>query len=152
MNEKAPFTFTWQEFEAACVELAKMVKASGYQPDVIAGLETGGVFVAGMLKKLLGVETMVALDVVEVAGVYRLGGLAQLDRLRMAGKRLLGVDDGIRTGNLLLVEMPQLAARLGAELRCASMVGIGDYPRDPNLFVARDLSVAPRLPWKLSPI
>jgi|GEM_PF-5723059 len=151
-GEPPPQHYGWSRFEELCELLAADVRTSDWQVDTIIGLETSGAYAAAQLCVRLGAEHMIVVDVAKepkAGGGYtrRLGGLAILNPLLIRGKRVLCVDDGIETG-ALLTELPALVQALGGEPRPAALVGIGNYPALPNLYVAQRLARPPIFPWK----
>lgn len=141
---------SWGEVELMAFELAKQVLETD-KPDLIVGLETGGCYVAAMLKQILGVPHMVTLDVVHENEGYRLGGHAALSREAVNGLLVLCVNDGLRRG-ILLNELVIKTRHLGGIPLPAALIRIGDEAGDAGRLddaltvhhIDRDLD----WPWK----
>lgn len=114
--------YSWADVETFAHLLARRYKElQATPPDVIVGLETGGAFVAGLLKPIMGVKHMVVLDVIAEGGDYYLGGLAQLQD--MGDAVVFGVDDGFRRGELF-EQLGKAIRRVGATEQLGAFVRV----------------------------
>jgi hypoxanthine phosphoribosyltransferase len=113
----------------------------------VAGLQSGGYFVAVTLAKLLGVTCIPGLDVSKTEGDVRsLSGAVVLNPAYIRGKRVLGVDDTVITGTLTRLLREQVEAA-GGEFRMATLVGVGDFPVEQIKYAGSYMPVAPSMPW-----
>jgi hypothetical protein len=60
---------TWQGFGEASRDLARMVAADGFEPDLILSIARGGLFVAGALGYALSVKNLHVMNVVFYDGI-----------------------------------------------------------------------------------
>ncbi len=60
---------SWQAFGEASRELAKVIAADGFQPDLILSIARGGLFLAGALGYALGVKNLHVMNVEFYDGV-----------------------------------------------------------------------------------
>jgi len=60
---------SWQGFGAASRELAKVIAADGFEPDLILSIARGGLFLAGSLGYALGVKNLHVMNVEFYDGV-----------------------------------------------------------------------------------
>lgn len=91
---------TWKDIENAVEDLADKIKVSGFRPDYIIGLTTGGLFPAGLLAKKFKVKNIITATArsnndnpqkEEVEVLY----IPQID---LTGKNTLLVDDVTERG------------------------------------------------------
>ena len=60
---------TWENYGTAARDLAKIVAADDYQPDIILAIARGGLFVAGSLGYALSVKNLYVMNVEYYTGV-----------------------------------------------------------------------------------
>src|SRR5215470_11421766 len=99
---------TWELFGTASRELAEMVAADGYTPDIVLAIARGGLFVAGALGYALDVKNVYVCNVeyYDYTGVdTRLELPVMLppvpDAVDLSGARVLVADDVADTGATL---------------------------------------------------
>jgi hypoxanthine phosphoribosyltransferase len=114
---------TWERFGRATRELAEMVAADGYRPDIVLAIARGGLFVAGALGYALGVKNVYVCNVEYYTGVdTRLELPVMLppvpDVVDLSGARVLVADDVADTGATLKL-VKDFCADHVAEVRCA---------------------------------
>ena len=114
---------TWAAFGSAGRELAAVVAASGYRPDVLLGIARGGLPLTASLAYALGVKKVATINVEFYTGVDSrlpepLVLPPALDPSDMAGLDVLVVDDVADTGRTLEV-VADLVRRWGARSRTA---------------------------------
>jgi hypothetical protein len=114
---------SWQLFGSAAGELATIVGADGFEPDLILAIARGGLFVAGGLGYALGVKNVAVINVEFYTGVDErlempmiLPPVPELVDLEEA--RVLVADDVADTGRTLLLVKDFCAGKVG-EVRCA---------------------------------
>lgn len=114
---------TWPGFGHAIRELARMVAASHWRPDVTVAVARGGLVPAGALAYALDTKAMGTLNVEFYTGVGSTLDEPQvlspaLDVNELEGKRVLVVDDVADSGKTLLLVMTLLSEQ-GADVRSA---------------------------------
>ena len=114
---------TWERFGRATRELAEMVAADGYRPDMVFAIARGGLFVAGALGYALDVKNVDVCNVEYYTGVdTRLEIPVMLppvpDAVDLSGARVLVADDVADTGATLKLVKDFMADHV-AEVRCA---------------------------------
>jgi hypoxanthine phosphoribosyltransferase len=62
MNDERE-NLSWQRFGEASRELAKIIAADGFQPDLILSIARGGLFLAGSLGYALAVKNLYVMNV-----------------------------------------------------------------------------------------
>ncbi|MGH3344296.1 MAG: phosphoribosyltransferase [Carbonactinosporaceae bacterium] len=114
---------TWEGFGQASRELAAMVAADGYRPDIVLAIARGGLFAAGALGYALTVKNLHVINVEFYTGVdQRLDMPVVLppvpDAVDLSGTRVLVADDVADTGATLRL-VKDFCARHVADVRCA---------------------------------
>jgi hypoxanthine phosphoribosyltransferase len=114
---------SWELFGSAARELAGMVAADGYEPDMILSIARGGLFVAGALGYALDVKNLHVANVVFYTGVdERLPVPIMLppvpNVVDISGARVLVADDVADTGATLKLVRDFCAGHV-ADVRCA---------------------------------
>jgi uncharacterized protein len=114
---------TWERFGRAARELAEMVAADGYRPDIVLAIARGGLFVAGALGYALGVKNLHVCNVEYYTGIdTRMDLPVMLPPVPVAvdlsGARVLVADDVADTGATLKL-VKDFCADHVAEVRCA---------------------------------
>jgi hypoxanthine phosphoribosyltransferase len=97
---------SWQEFGAAARDLASMVVADGYRPDVLLAIARGGLPVAGAVSYALGMKNCCVVNVEYYTGIDQRLEVPvilppSLDLVELTDANLLVVDDVADTGNTL---------------------------------------------------
>ncbi len=114
---------TWDEFGAACRDLAGSVWDSGFRPDIIVCVARGGLLPAGSIGYALDIKSLLVLNVEFYTGI----GTTLLDpRLvdpvpdnhAMTGKRVLIVDDVADSGRTLKF-VHEICEQYASEIRTA---------------------------------
>jgi len=99
-------TLDWSTYGTAARQLAEMVAADGYQPDMILAIARGGLFIAGSLGYALSVKNLYVMNVEYYTGIdERLDVPVMLppyvDFVDLEGARILIADDVADTGHTL---------------------------------------------------
>ena len=114
---------TWDEFGAACRDLAGSVWDSGFRPDIIVCVARGGLLPAGSIGYALDIKSLLVLNVEFYTGI----GTTLLDpRLvdpvpdnhAMTGKGVLIVDDVADSGRTLKF-VHEICEQYASEIRTA---------------------------------
>ena len=127
---------TWERFGVASRQLAEIVVADGYEPDVVIAIARGGLTVAGALAYALGVKNCGSMNVEFYTGVDERLDVPvvlppTLDLVDVRGLRVLVADDVADTGHTLRLVREVLAQHV-AEARTAVLY------RKPRSVVAPD--------------
>src|SRR5882757_6138978 len=114
---------TWELFGTASRELAEMVAADGFRPDLILSIARGGLFAAGALGYALNVKNLHVMNVEFYTGVdQRLDMPVVLppvpNVVDLTGARVLVADDVADTGATLKL-VRDFCAEHVADVRCA---------------------------------
>ena len=112
---------TWDDFGRASRELAEIVVADGFEPEIVVAIARGGLLLAGGIAYALGVNCCGAVTAEFYTGVgTRLPEPIMLppmlDEESIRGKRVLLVDDVSDSGRTLAMVV-QLLEVGGAEVR-----------------------------------
>ena len=116
-------TFTWDDFGIGARELASMVYASGFTPDVVLAIARGGLLPAGAVAYALDTKNIVAVNVEFYTGVDERLDVPVMLPPFMTGDLIMGgnvlvVDDVADTGQTLDL-VKRFCAEHGAVVRCA---------------------------------
>lgn len=114
---------TWDLFGTSTRELAEMVAADGFEPDLLLSIARGGLFVAGALGYALNVKNLHVMNVEFYTGVdKRLAMPVMLppvpNAVDLTGAKVLVCDDVADTGATLKLVRDFCADHV-ADVRCA---------------------------------
>ncbi len=114
---------TWESFGTACRELATLVAASSFRPDILVAVARGGLVPGGGLSYALGIKLTDAINVefytdVEETLPAPVLLAPHLDIDSIAGRQILVVDDVADSGRTLSLVL-DLLQHHGAEARSA---------------------------------
>ncbi|NMH77658.1 phosphoribosyltransferase [Pseudonocardia xinjiangensis] len=114
---------SWERFGTASRELAEMVAADGYEPDIILSIARGGLFVAGALGYALDVKNLHLANVEFYTGVNERLPVPILlppvpNVVDLSGSNVLVADDVADTGATLKLVRDFCAGHV-ADVRCA---------------------------------
>jgi hypothetical protein len=114
---------TWADFGPACRELAALVAADGYRPEIVVSIARGGLLPAGALSYALNVKNVHVMNVEFYTGVdQRLDMPVVLppvpNVVDLTGARVLVADDVADTGETLRLVRDFCRDHV-AEVRCA---------------------------------
>jgi uncharacterized protein len=114
---------TWERFGTASRELAELVAADGYEPDIILSIARGGLFVAGALGYALDVKNLHVANVEFYTGVNERLPVPILlppvpNVVDLSGSNVLVADDVADTGATLKLVRDFCAGHV-ADVRCA---------------------------------
>jgi hypoxanthine phosphoribosyltransferase len=114
---------SWELFGTASRELAELVAADGYEPDIILSIARGGLFVAGALGYALDVKNLHVANVEFYTGVNERLPVPILlppvpNVVDLSGANVLVADDVADTGATLKLVRDFCAGHV-ADVRCA---------------------------------
>jgi hypoxanthine phosphoribosyltransferase len=116
-------TLTWETFGAAARELAEVIAADGFRPDIILAIARGGMFVAGALGYSLSVKNLHLMNVEFYNGVGSTLDMPVMlppvpSAVDFSRKKVLVADDVADTGKTIELVRNFIADHV-AEVRCA---------------------------------
>ena len=116
-------TLTWDTFGSAAQELAEVIAADGFRPDLILAIARGGMFVAGALGYALSVKNLHLMNVEFYNGVGSTLDMPVMlppvpSAVDFSQKRLLIADDVADTGKTIELVRDFVAGHV-AEVRSA---------------------------------
>jgi hypoxanthine phosphoribosyltransferase len=116
-------TLTWETFGAAARELAEVIAADGFRPDIILAIARGGMFVAGALGYSLSVKNLHLMNVEFYNGVGSTLDMPVMlppvpSAVDFSRKKVLVADDVADTGKTIELVRNFIAGHV-AEVRCA---------------------------------
>ncbi len=114
---------SWGDLGAGSRELAELIAADGYRPDIVLAIARGGLLVAGALGYALGVKNTFTMNVEFYTGVDERLEMPMIlppvpDLIDFHGMRVLVADDVADTGATLALVKDFCADKV-AEVRCA---------------------------------
>jgi hypoxanthine phosphoribosyltransferase len=116
-------TLTWATFGDAARELAEVVAADGFRPDLILAIARGGMFVAGALGYSLSVKNLHLMNVEFYNGVGSTLDMPVMlppvpSAVDFSQKKVLVADDVADTGKTIELVRNFIAGHV-ADVRCA---------------------------------
>jgi hypothetical protein len=135
---------SWDLFFQLAKDVAKKIKGSRYQPDIIVGLARGGWALARVLCDFLGVKDLVSLKVEHWGVTATPDGKAKLKYpfdIDLHGKKVLVVDDITDTGESMRISVDYVKTLNPLEVRTAALRHITVSKFTPDYF-------AEEIPWR----
>lgn len=96
----------WSDVVHWCKELAKLIKSSGYKPDIIVAIARGGYTPARLLCDLLNIHDLVSIQVLHWGRAAEITARAHVKyplNIDLSEKKVLIVDDICDTGESIIV-------------------------------------------------
>jgi hypothetical protein len=114
---------SWQDLGVGARELAELVHADGYRPDIVLAIARGGLLVGGAVGYALGVKNTFTMNVEFYTGVDERLEMPMLlppvpDLVDFAEQKVLIADDVADTGATLALVKAFCEGKVG-EVRCA---------------------------------
>ena len=114
---------TWEQFGVASRELATLVDADGYRPDLVLSIARGGLLVGAALGYALDVKNTWTMNVEFYTGVDERLAVPMIlppvpELVDLESERMLIADDVADTGETLRLVKEFCAGKVG-EVRCA---------------------------------
>ena len=142
--------FSWDDIEKLSYELADKVKASGFAPDYLIGITTGGLIPLALVAKRLGSKNLLTVS----ASSYNKQEqkelqISNIPKIDMSGKKVLLIDEIADTGVTLkkISEILLAECHIG-ELRTAVIaVSEGKCDPLPDYFILSDINEWLVFPW-----
>lgn len=128
--------YTYNDFRADSISLAKMIKESGQQIDVVLGVARGGLALAQFLSYLLNVRACFSLNCASYDDKIKFQAPKITNTPDLKGlKSVLVVDDIIDSGKSVEAVVNTLKSRFDAEIFCASLFYKKSACIKPEFFV-----------------
>ena len=123
MSDTLREIMTWDDLGEGAQELAELVHADGYRPDIVLAIARGGLLVGGAIGYALGVKNTFTMNVEFYTGVDERLEMPMLlppvpDLVDFAEQRVLIADDVADTGATLALVKDFCQGKV-AEVRCA---------------------------------
>jgi uncharacterized protein len=123
MSEALREVMSWDDLGAGAQDLAELVHADGYRPDIVLAIARGGLLVGGAIGYALGVKNTFTMNVEFYTGVDERLEMPMLlppvpDLVDFAEQRVLIADDVADTGATLALVKDFCQGKV-AEVRCA---------------------------------
>ena len=123
MTEPAREVMSWQDLGDGARELAEVVHADGYRPDIVLAIARGGLLVGGAVGYALGVKNTFTMNVEFYTGIDERLEMPMLlppgpDLVDFAEQKVLIADDVADTGATLALVKDFCEGKV-AEVRCA---------------------------------
>ena len=113
---------SWDEIYEMCLDLASMIKSSGFEPDLIVGIARGGWVPARLLSDFLDNPNITSIKVefyLDIGKTKNEPTITQDIQVSVNGKRVLLVDDVADTGKSLMLVKNHLKNMGASEIRIA---------------------------------
>jgi hypoxanthine phosphoribosyltransferase len=113
---------SWDEIYEMCLDLASMIKASGFEPDLIVGIARGGWVPARLLSDFLDNPNITSIKVefyLDIGKTKNEPTITQDIQVSVNGKKILLVDDVADTGKSLMLVKNHLKNMGASEIRIA---------------------------------
>jgi hypoxanthine phosphoribosyltransferase len=122
-TEPARELMSWQDLGDGARELAELVHADGYRPDIVLAIARGGLLVGGAIGYALGVKNTFTMNVEFYTGIDERLEMPMLlppvpDLVDFAEQKVLIADDVADTGATLALVKDFCEGKV-AEVRCA---------------------------------
>ncbi|MEM1570455.1 MAG: phosphoribosyltransferase [Candidatus Bathyarchaeia archaeon] len=115
---------SWDEIYEMCIDLASMIKASGFKPDLIVGIARGGWVPARLLSDFLDNPNITSIKVefyLDIGKTRDEPSITQDIQVSVAGRKVLLVDDVADTGKSLMLVKNHLKDMGASETRIACL-------------------------------
>ncbi len=128
---------SWALFDKLATNVAKSIKADGYQPDFMVGLARGGWVLSRVLCDYLGVKDLVSLKVEHWGVTATPDGKAKIKYpfdINLTGKNVLVVDDITDTGESMMVAAEYVKSMNPASIKTAALRHIEGSKFKPDYY------------------
>jgi len=115
---------SWDEIHLQVLKLAKVIRESGFNPEIIVGIARGGWIVARLLSDLLDIPDIASLRIEFYKGIAetsRSPVVTQPVSTSVRGKKVLIADDVSDTGSSLTAAVKHLIDEGADEIRVATI-------------------------------
>jgi len=142
---------SWEQIEEAIEELGNKIKASGFEPDYIIGITTGGIIPLGLLVKQLGVRNILTIS----ASSYEKDKrkelfITYLPEIDLSNKKVLLVDEIAETGETLKSISDTVAGKYKTSQIKTAVIAINKEKcvSVPDFFVVEEPKEWVVFPWE----
>lgn len=115
---------SWDEIYEMCLDLASMIKTSGFEPDIIVGIARGGWIPARLLSDFLDNPNITSIKVefyLDIGKTKDEPSITQDIQVPVANKKVLLVDDVADTGKSLMLVKKHLKDMGASEIKIACL-------------------------------
>ncbi|MCP8303912.1 MAG: phosphoribosyltransferase [archaeon] len=148
MNEEKPYfeILDWDTLQGLVKIVAKKVKDSGYEPDIIIGLARGGWAIARLLCDYIDVKDFASLDVrrCEEQGSYEKANLCNF--MDLSKRRVLMVDDIDKDVDMEMA-LEFVISLKPREIRTLALIYIGGSKFKPDYYAKETSRRGIIFPW-----
>jgi len=142
---------TWDKVVKLCKELARKVKESGYEPDVVVAIARGGFVPARLLCDYLSITDLLSIKVehwVETGKHAEEAVLKYPFNYDLDGRKVLIVDDICDTGDSVIIAKREVKKRKPKEVKVAVMQWISTVAKVKPDYYAEEIK---EWEWQLYP-
>ncbi len=135
---------SWENIYQLSRQVARKIRQSGWQPDMIIGITRGGWVPARNLCDFLGIQDLLGLKVEHWGITATPDGEARLKypiKVDLTGRKVLVVDDITDTGKSMMTAVDYVKKLNPAEIRTAALLHIKDSKFLPDYY-------AEEIEWK----
>ncbi len=135
---------SWENIYALSRIVARKIRASGWEPDIVIGITRGGWVPARNLCDFLGIKDLLGVKIEHWGITATPDGEAKLKwplNVDLRGKKVLVVDDITDTGKSMLTAVEHVKTLNPKEIRTATLLHIKDSKFIPDYF-------AEEIEWK----
>ena len=135
---------SWENIYALSRIVARKIRASGWEPDIVIGITRGGWVPARNLCDFLGIKDLLGVKIEHWGITATPDGEAKLKwplNVDLTGKKVLVVDDITDTGKSMLTAVEHVKTLNPKEIRTAALLHIKDSKFIPDYF-------AEEIEWK----
>jgi hypothetical protein len=135
---------SWENIYQLSREVARKIRASGWQPDMIIGITRGGWVPARNLCDFLGIKDLLSLKVEHWGITATPDGEARLKypiKVDLTGRKVLVVDDITDTGKSMMTAVSYVKTLNPEEIKTAALLHIKDSKFVPDYY-------AEEIEWK----
>ncbi|KKR33140.1 MAG: Phosphoribosyltransferase [Candidatus Gottesmanbacteria bacterium GW2011_GWC2_39_8] len=115
--------FSWKQIEEIVAKLSDKIKSSGFKPDYMIGITTGGLIPLALLSKELNIKNILTASALTLgSGKEKKVSVTYLPEINLAGKKVLVVDEIAETGLSLKRIKEAIAEKYNvSEIRTATL-------------------------------
>lgn len=137
---------SWEDIQRYADSLAEMIIKSGFDPDIVVGIQRGGFMPAAMLAYRLN-KPLGSIEVIKEGESRRIGRLIGVNLKELNGKRVVLTEDMFETGTSAQTGRDKLEQH-GAEVRLACFYTRLQTEIEPDFVLARNVDVPITFPWE----
>jgi len=144
-------TLSWEDIEGAVADLAEKIEASGFVPDYIIGIATGGLIPLYFLANKLAVENILTISATKHEGKeHRFLSITYMPEVNLGDKKVLLIDDIAEGGSTLKEMVVMLMDRYEVEaLKTATIAAnVAKSDTQPDFYAIEKQDEWITFPWE----